>query len=161
APMGVAPVGVAPVGAAPAQAGARQAPPAGFADLVEQLLPAVVSIAVTPDQAPAAEIAPLPPLEGLDDTVRDLLKRQGRGDAAKPGASPGLMRQSVSLGSGFVIDPAGYIVTSEHVISDGGVIKVTLHDERVLDARLVGRDPGTDLALLKVEARRPLAAVDW
>src|SRR5690606_3876426 len=64
-----------------------------------------------------------------------------------------------SLGSGFVIDPSGLIVTNNHVIKDADQILVRFHDDSSLEAEVVGRDPKTDLALLKVQADKPLPAL--
>ena len=70
-------------------------------------------------------------------------------------------RKATSLGSGFIIDPAGYIVTNNHVIADADEITVILHDNTNLKAKVVGRDTKTDIALLKVKADKPLPAVAW
>src|SRR5690606_25257310 len=70
-------------------------------------------------------------------------------------------RRATSLGSGFIVDPSGYIVTNNHVVAESDEITVRLHDEREFKAVLVGRDEKTDLALLKVESPIPLPAVDW
>ncbi|WP_152613715.1 S1C family serine protease, partial [Inquilinus limosus] len=64
-------------------------------------------------------------------------------------------------GSGFIIDPAGYIVTNNHVVKDADEITVTLNDGTVLPAKVIGTDPKTDLALIKVKAGKPLTAVEW
>jgi serine protease Do len=64
-----------------------------------------------------------------------------------------------SLGSGFIIDQAGYVVTNNHVIEDADQIKVKLKDESEFDATIVGRDPNTDIALLKIEAEEKFATV--
>ncbi|MDX1707200.1 MAG: DegQ family serine endoprotease, partial [Desulfobacterales bacterium] len=64
-----------------------------------------------------------------------------------------------SLGSGFIIDTAGFVVTNHHVIEDADQIKVKLKDEREFDAKIVGRDPNTDIALLKIEADGKFATV--
>jgi len=66
-----------------------------------------------------------------------------------------------SLGSGFIIDPSGYIVTNNHVIEDAEQITVTLNDGTTLPAKLVGRDLKTDLALLKVAPKKPLPATHF
>ncbi len=76
----------------------------------------------------------------------------------RPEAQP---RKATSLGSGFVIDPAGYIVTNNHVIADADEITVILHDDTNLKAELVGRDTKTDVAVLKVKTDKPLAAARW
>ena len=65
-----------------------------------------------------------------------------------------------SLGSGFVIDPSGYIVTNNHVISGAEEITVRFHDDTELKAKLVGTDEKTDLALLKVESPKPIAVAE-
>ena len=70
-------------------------------------------------------------------------------------------RGGTSLGSGFIIDPAGYIVTNNHVVKDADELSVTLNDGTVLPAKVVGTDPKTDLALIKVKADKPLTAVEW
>ena len=62
----------------------------------------------------------------------------------------------MSLGSGFIISKNGYVVTNNHVIAEADEITVTLHDDAKLKAKLIGRDPKTDLALLKVEPKSPL-----
>ena len=60
-------------------------------------------------------------------------------------------RRATSLGSGFIVDAKGYVVTNNHVIQDADEISVILHDDTRLKAELVGRDPKTDLAVLKIE----------
>jgi serine protease Do len=66
-----------------------------------------------------------------------------------------------SLGSGFIIDPAGYIVTNRHVVADGYTVTVTLDDDRVLPARVLATNLYPDLALLKVDAGAPLPTVQF
>lgn len=68
-------------------------------------------------------------------------------------------KDQVGLGSGVIIKSEGYIVTNNHVIAGADVIEVTLSDNRVYQATLVGADPATDLALLKIDAGRPLSAI--
>jgi serine protease Do len=133
-------------------------PPTGFADLVDRLKPAVVSVASAHEAKPGVDPAlTLPPGLSLDDLFRDLLERQ-RNRAA---AAPSVRREVVSLGSGFVIDPTGWIVTNEHVVAGGERIRVTLSDGTSLAGRVVGLDARTDLALVKVEPRHALRAVAW
>ena len=64
-----------------------------------------------------------------------------------------------SLGSGFIIDPEGYVVTNNHVIEDADQIKVKLDDDKEFEAEVVGRDPNTDLALLKIESKQDLPVI--
>jgi serine protease Do len=70
-------------------------------------------------------------------------------------------RKMNSLGSGFVIDSSGYVVTNNHVIADADEVTVKFSDSTELQATIVGRDPSTDLALLKVEPKTPLVAVSF
>ncbi|HEX9447244.1 MAG TPA: trypsin-like peptidase domain-containing protein, partial [Dongiaceae bacterium] len=124
-----------------------RAAPDNFADLAERSLPAVVNVATT--QTITADSQ----MQDLDEMFKDFLdKRQG----AKPRP-----RKATSLGSGFIIDPAGYVVTNNHVIENADEIMVVMHDNTELKAKLIGRDSKTDLALLKVDAGKPLPYVKW
>ena len=129
------------------QAFARSAPES-FADLVDQVLPAVVNVSST-QKVPQNQQQ-----QDLDEMFRDFLDRREGEPDQKP-------RGGTSLGSGFIIDPAGYIVTNNHVIEDAEEIMVLTHDNEELKATIVGRDEKTDLALLKVEAKHPLPYVNW
>ena len=140
--------------------------PAGetpFADLFSllagRLVGVVVNISTTqaPAQSPpktAPDAAPSSPSASLDDLFRDFF-----GDKGSPGGQPG--PRAASLGSGFIVDPSGLIVTNAHVIANADQITVTLSDDTVLQAQVVGRDTVTDLALLKVDAKTPLPAAVW
>ncbi|MFQ5959731.1 MAG: trypsin-like peptidase domain-containing protein, partial [Alphaproteobacteria bacterium] len=133
--------------------------PDSFADLAEQLTPAVVNIstAQTARSGQAPEFMPqVPPGSPFEDLFRDFFERRRRGDDQQP-----QRRRVTSLGSGFIIDAAGYVVTNNHVIAEADEITVILHDERQFPAELVGRDPKTDLALLKIEADEPLPFVSF
>ena len=70
-------------------------------------------------------------------------------------------RRATTLGSGFIIASSGFVVTNNHVIAGADEITVTLHDDTKLEAKLIGRDAKTDLALLKVEPKKPLTAVSF
>ncbi len=129
------------------QAFARSAPES-FADLAEQVLPAVVNVSST-QKVPQDQ-----QMQDLDEMFRDFLDR--RDGEPEPGP-----RGGTSLGSGFIIDPAGYIVTNNHVIENADEIMVLTHDNEELKATIVGRDEKTDLALLKVDAGKPLPFVKW
>jgi serine protease Do len=141
---------------APAPAPARGAGES-FAPLVREVSPAVVNIAASRDAQPrdAAQQQRPSPMPG--SPLEEFLRRFGN-PGARPDAAP---RRATALGSGFVVDPAGYIVTNNHVAGEASDISVTFADGRQLRARLVGRDEKTDLALLKVESDRPLEAVRW
>ena len=130
--------------------------PTSFADLAEQLLPSVVNIstsqAVREQQDERGAIPGLPPGSPMEEFFRQFMER------GRPDTRP---RPTASLGSGFVIDPSGYIVTNEHVIAEADRITVTLSNNVRLDAEIVGRDTKTDIALLKVEPKRPLTAASF
>ncbi|HEX3674986.1 MAG TPA: trypsin-like peptidase domain-containing protein, partial [Rhizomicrobium sp.] len=142
---------MAPAGGA-SIAMARPAPDS-FADLAGQLLPTVVNISTTQtvkaDDA-ATQIPDLPPNSPLQQLFKDYLEK-----------NKNLPHHVTSLGSGFIIDPSGLIVTNNHVIEDSEQITVTLNDGTSLPAKLVGRDPKTDLALLKVKPAKPLPAAHF
>src|SRR5690606_18669389 len=70
-------------------------------------------------------------------------------------------RQATALGSGFLIDPEGYVVTNLHVIEGADEIRVILHDDTNLPAEVLGTDQKTDLALLKVDSPTPLPYANW
>ena len=126
---------------------ARNAPDS-FADLAERLLPVVVNIATT--QTVERGRGP----EEFEEFFREFFERRG-------GQAPPQRRRQNSLGSGFVIDPSGYIVTNHHVIAEADEINVRFADETTLSATLVGSDEKTDLALLKVESPTPLTSAKW
>ena len=152
-------------GANPAAAPAASAHPApdSFADLAEKLLPSVVNISTTQTVNPdkPGEGLPgrrrLPPGSPLDEFFKDFLERNGqRGE--KPETKP---RKATSLGSGFVVDPAGYIVTNNHVIEGADEINVILHDDTRLKAEILGRDSKTDVAVLKIKTDKKLVPATW
>lgn len=121
-------------------------PPGGYGDLVEDVAPAVVFIEVT---GKTTQTAPqLPP--GLPDILRRHFEQQmPQGQAPAP----------QGLGSGFLISSDGQIVTNHHVVHGAETVKVNLSDGRSFEAEIVGSDPLTDLALLKIEADVELPAV--
>lgn len=138
-------------------ANARPAPDS-FADLAEKLLPSVVNIStsqlVAERQGPDFQFPPGSPFE---DLFRDFMDRNGQGGQGTP--TP--RRRATALGSGFIISADGYIVTNNHVIDGADEITVRLHDGDTLEAELIGRDPKTDVALLKVEPEEDLPFVKW
>ena len=155
----------AAIGFAPA-AQARPAPDS-FADLADRLLPGVVNISSSQTitgqngehQGVGPEFPQFPPGSPFEQFFKDFMernKRQGHGDNAPP-------RKMQSLGSGFIIDASGIVVTNNHVIDGADEITVTLHDGTSLKATLVGRDQRTDVAVLKVtpEKDKPLTAVPF
>jgi serine protease Do len=154
-----APAGPPPAAPPPAPAPVVESPFAEvFSQLAGHLLGVVVNISTSqlPAQQPPKTAQDTPPSPGtsLDDLFRDFF-----GDKGPPGA-PGGPRASL-LGSGFIVDPSGLVVTNAHVIANADQITVTLSDDTVLQAQVVGRDTVTDLALLKVDAKTPLPAATW
>ena len=132
-----------------------------FAQLAARLSGVVVNISTmkamaVPPPKGGPETGPNSPGASLDDFFRDFFGDKGGPGAPGPGAPP-----VASLGSGFIIDPAGVIVTNNHVIANAEQITVTLSDDTSLQAKVIGRDPVTDLAVLKVDAKNPLPAASW
>ena len=133
--------------------------PAPVADLAEQLSPAVVNISTRKNVSSKGTV-PLPnlpensPFRDFFDDFFDKKKPDG-----KQGQRPKRRRQVSSLGSGFVIDPSGYIITNNHVIAKADEIEVNFIDGSKLKAKIVGIDKKTDIAVLKVDPPKPLAAV--
>jgi serine protease Do len=142
--------------AAPAAAQVQPAGPDSVADLAEGLLDAVVNIS-TSQNVKSDDKAPIPQVpEG--SPFQDFFDEFFKGDGGE-GSNQG---QTVnSLGSGFVIDPSGFIATNNHVIEGADDIEVNFANGSKLKAKLVGTDPKTDLALLKVEPKAPLKAVPF
>jgi serine protease Do len=126
--------------------------PESFSLLVKAAKPAVVNIS-TVKVIKRSEMGQGPPLFGSPlgpgDPFKDFFDRFFRDQVPKE------YRQK-SLGSGFIIDKDGFILTNNHVVEKANEIKVKLADDREFDARIIGHDPKTDLALIKIEADRPL-----
>ncbi|MBK5925991.1 serine protease [Rhodobaculum claviforme] len=131
--------------------------PDSFADLSERVSPAVVNITTTTTVAGRPEGGPpIPEGSPFEDFFRDFFDRRGG-----PGPENNRPRRSQALGSGFVISDDGFIVTNNHVIEGADEIRVEFFSGLELQAELVGTDPLTDLALLKVDHASPLPHVPW
>ncbi len=132
---------------------AAQNAPGSFADLAQRISPSVVNI--TTSTTVAGRTAPegiVPEGSPFEDFFREFQDRNGEGD--RP-------RRSSALGSGFVISEDGYVVTNNHVIEGADEIQIEFFEGFELPATLVGTDPNTDIALLKVEAETPLKYVSF
>jgi serine protease Do len=127
-----------------------------FAPLVDQVRGAVVNISTTELQQKGGDDSE----EGSDDQqnqMNEFMRRFGMNPNTRQFHSGPVK----ALGSGFIIDPSGYVVTNNHVVRNGTDIKVTLQDGTTLNAKVVGTDPVGDLAVLKVDAGHPLPSVSF
>ena len=124
--------------------------PLSFADLVEKVSPAVVSINVKGDVKVAENEMPIPGMPDIpeDNPLYDFFKQFRKGMPTPP-TKP---TPSLAQGSGFFISPDGFLVTNNHVVEDAEDITVTLQNGEKHPAKLVGTDPRTDVALVKVTA---------
>ena len=138
-----------------------------FAPLVKKVSPAVVNISVSQKAEADAmveepEMAPSPgfPNSPFDEFLRRFFEQQGQGGQRHlfP-QSPNGQAKRIALGSGFIVDPSGYVVTNSHVVGDATKVEVTLQDDSKYTAKIVGRDPKTDIAVLKITADKPLPYV--
>ncbi len=125
--------------------------PFSFADLVERVSPAVVTVTVEEQLTQTSGIDP----SELPEPFRDFFNQFGQGRQFNQ------PRKAVSMGSGFIIDKSGDIVTNNHVVENGKKITVKLPDGREFDARLVGADKATDVAVLKIRSDKPLPSVEF
>jgi serine protease Do len=131
--------------------------PESISDVAEQVIDAVVNISTKQSvDLSANEMPDLPPDASPEDLLNQLLKPRG-----KKGQRAPTPHRVTSLGSGFIIDPAGFIVTNNHVIADADEVDVILNDGTTLKAEILGRDTKTDLALVKVKSDKPLKAVKF
>jgi len=178
---GLAPTAVlaaALLGAAVVATPAAARGPENIADAAEQVIDAVVNISTSQsvDLRGSGAMPQLPPGSPFEEFFEEFFKnrrgpqqgpnnRQGENGRNGPGGGPNsqerALRRVNSLGSGFIIDPSGVVVTNNHVISDADEVTVILNDGTRLKAEVVGRDKKTDLALLRVKPTKPLKAVKF
>ena len=140
--------------------------------IVGEVLPAVVNVAVVLQAPPATEQeqfispgqgegAPNFPKTPFDEFLRRFFD-SGPGIPAPMQETPQApMARPMALGSGFIIDPAGYVVTNNHVVDNADKVTVIFQDGSKHPAKVIGRDAKTDLALLKIDAKEPLPYVSW
>ncbi|MCE2517285.1 MAG: trypsin-like peptidase domain-containing protein, partial [Alphaproteobacteria bacterium] len=112
--------------------------PNSFADLAERLSPSVVNISTTTVIEGQNNFPQFPPGSPFEDFLEEFRDR-------------GSKRQSQALGSGFIVDTKGIVVTNNHVIESADQIRVTLYNDKTYDAVLLGRDPKTDIAVLQFD----------
>ncbi len=126
--------------------------PESVADVADELLGSVVNISTsqTVQGSRNVPVPDLPPGSPFEEFFREFFDQNQ--DEGRP-------RRVSSLGSGFVIDPTGIIVTNNHVIAEADEITVNFSDGTKLEAEVIGRDPKTDIAVLRVESDKPLPAV--
>jgi serine protease Do len=140
-----------------------QQQPAGFADLVAKVKPAVISVRVQMDEIPDA--ADLSSNEEDNPTPRQgsplekFFQKYGFGEA--PGETPQQRQIVIGAGSGFFISPDGYAVTNNHVVDHARSVQVTTDDGTTYEAKVIGTDPKTDLALIKVDGKSSFAYANF
>ncbi len=142
--------------------------PASFRPLARQLLPAVVNISTTQNvqarggnRPDAPDMPQAPPGSPFEEFFRDFFNRNRPGPQGPGAPEPQRPRRAQSLGSGFIIDASGIVVTNNHVIDGADEVNVILQDNTSIRARVLGTDPRTDIAVLKIETDKPLTAVPW
>lgn len=141
-----------------------------LAPIVKRVVPAVVNISVLEkpglgagagDQDADNDSDPgtrpgIPPGSPFDQFLRKFFEDQGINPS-----QPAPRVQRTALGSGFIVDPSGYVVTNNHVVGDAEKVTVILQDNSKHPAKIIGRDPKTDLALIKIDVGHPLPYVSW
>jgi serine protease Do len=167
-----------PNAAPPLSQGAPVLPQQSFAPLVKRVLPAVVNISVTERSAPemmgydgpdqgARRFRGMPEQfrgSPFEDFMRRFFDRNdGDDDSGNPGPfseGPGDgAGKRIALGSGFIVDPSGIVVTNNHVVAKSSKVEVVLQDDSRYPARVLGRDPRTDIAVLRIKADKSLPYV--
>ena len=162
--IGLAALAVSAFGAFGTPAQARG--PEGIADVAEKVIDAVVNIStsetVEAKGGGSCGMVLLPPGSPFEEFFDDFFKNR-RGPGGSKGGERGdnPPRKTNSLGSGFIIDTTGVVVTNNHVIADADEINVILNDGTKIRADLVGVDKKTDLAVLKFKPPKPLVAVKF
>ncbi len=136
-------------------------PPESFSGLAKKVSPAVVNIASSKAIGPSEFQAPELPFDFPEGSPFEKFFKQFRDRGGNGGGGTPETGQATALGSGFIIDPAGYVVTNNHVVDAAKNVTVRLDDESTYNAKIVGTDSLTDLALLKIDAKRALPAVEF
>jgi serine protease Do len=140
---------------APATPALAQARPTNLADLVDSVADAVVNISATQTIEDKSSATPdLPKGTPFDEMFEDFFRHHGINPHPHS-------RQAQSLGSGFVVDSSGIVITNNHVVGDANDIVVIFTDGRKLKAKVIGKDSKVDVAVLKVESDKPLKTVKF
>ncbi|MGN6550991.1 MAG: trypsin-like peptidase domain-containing protein, partial [Pararhizobium sp.] len=141
-----------------------QPPVQSFAPIVAAVKPAVVTVTVKmgTDDASSQGMTPFEPGSPMDQFFRPFFGDNGNGNGPQgfPHVQPH-QHETEALGSGFIIKSNGTIVTNNHVVDHASSIKVTLDDGSTYDAKVLCKDPKTDLAVLKIDAKKDLPTVAW
>ena len=142
--------------------------PDGIADVAERVIDAVVNISTSQNVASRNQggggggaMPNLPNDPQLDELFRDFFNRRGQQGDNNQNRGGNTPRRVNSLGSGFIIDSAGVVVTNNHVIADADEITVILNDGSRIKAELIGKDQKTDLALLRIKTEKQLKSVKF
>ncbi len=149
--------------------------PDGIADVAETVIDSVVNISTKQTVEMGSNAMPnLPPGSPFEEFFEDFFKKRGQGGQGGPGNrgeqggrggqsenGGSVPRRVNSLGSGFIIDASGIVVTNNHVIADADEVNVILNDGTTLRAELIGTDKKTDIALLRIKPTKPLKAVKF
>jgi serine protease Do len=139
--------------------------PDGIADVAEKVINAVVNVSTSQSVDTRGSATPppvLPPGSPFEEFFDEFFKNRRGGQQGDNNQNrPNTPRRVNSLGSGFIIDPSGIVVTNNHVIADADEVTVILNDGSRLKAEILGRDTKVDLALLKVKPEKPLTAVQF
>ena len=138
-----------------------------LAPVIKRVVPAVVNITVLErgdatsgdeqDGSSPGQLPGLPQGSPFDQLLRRFFEQQG----INPDRTPQQHVERTALGSGFIVDPTGYIVTNNHVVGDAEKVTVILQDDSRHVAKIVGKDAKTDLALIKIQTDHPLPYVEW
>lgn len=133
--------------------------PDGIADVAEKVIDAVVNISTSQTvDSRVGNMPRLPPGSPMEEFFDEFFKNRRGGQGENQNRGP---RRVNSLGSGFIVDPSGLVVTNNHVISEADEISVILNDGSKLKAEVIGRDTKSDLALLRVKPTAPLKFVKF
>jgi serine protease Do len=156
---------VGPVAHAQDSGGAPLVQLPSLAPVIKRVVPAVVNIQVQErgdvasddDDSSPGQFQGIPRGSPFDQLLRRFFEQQG----INPDHIPQQHVQRTALGSGFIVDPSGYIVTNNHVVGDAEKVTVIFQDDSRHTAKIIGKDAKTDLALIKIETDHPLPYVTW